>query len=66
VRDIREDSHDKHFQVVYGHLIGKQVDPMELWMGVGYFVHGTGRHANLKPWTSQVELDKLLQDTGRN
>ena len=58
-------SHDNHFHVVYDYLLGKEFRPHQLWLSVGYFVHGTGRHSELKPWKNQEQLDQLLCETGR-
>ncbi len=65
------DSGDHHFYTVYNHLLGKEVDPRELYLSVGFFLNGRGRHATIKPWTaikawdSEKLLEKLKRDTGR-
>ena len=59
------DSHETHFYAVYDHLLGKEVDSKQLWLSVGYFLHGRGCHSTIKPWRNEEQREQLLQDTGR-
>lgn len=58
-------SHGAHFHTVRDYLTGREVVPSKLWLSVGYFIHGTGAHATIKPWKTTEQLDQLLEDTGR-
>lgn len=58
-------SHDNHFKVVHDFLLDREVEPNQLWLSVGYFTHGVGRHASFKPWKNREQLDRLLCATGR-
>lgn len=62
---LLKDSHHHHFHTVYDHLIGKEVDLEELWLSVGYFLHGRGQHASFPPWRNEEQLAQLKRDTGR-
>ena len=64
-KDTFSESGDEHFRVVYDYLIGKSSNTYHLWLSVGYFVEGAGRHAGLKPWKNQEELNHLLLATKR-
>ncbi len=64
--EILKDSHDRHFYVVYDHLIGKtEAESHQLWLSVGYFVHGRGTYSTIKPWRNEEQLEQLLEETGR-
>ncbi len=63
--EMLKDSADNHFQTVLAHLNGKEVDPIQLWLSVGYFLFGIGRHATIKPWNNKEQRDQLLYDTHR-
>jgi hypothetical protein len=41
------------------------VSPNQLWLSVGYFIHGRGCHSTIKPWRNEKQRKQLLQDTGR-
>lgn len=62
---LLEDSHDRHFHTVYDYLLGKETDPNQLWSSVGYFLHGRGRHASIKPWRNEEQREELKRVTGR-
>ena len=63
--EMLKDSADNHFQTVLAHLNGKEVDLNQLWLSVGYFLYGIGRHATIKPWRSEEQLVQLKINTGR-
>ena len=65
VDEVLKDSHDPHFHTVYDYLLGKFTNPIQLWLSVGYFLHGRGRSATIKPWRSEEQRTQLLEDTGR-
>lgn len=58
-------SADTHFQTVLAYLNGKKIEPVKLWLSVGYFLYGNGRHASIKPWNNKEQLDKLKWETHR-
>ncbi len=63
--EMLKGSADNHFQTVLARLNGKKVDPLQLWLSVGYFLYGIGRHATIKPWRNERQLDQLKRDTHR-
>ncbi len=60
-----ENSHDYHFNTVYDYLIEREVRYGQLWLSVGYFLDGAGRHAKIKPWRNEEQLKRLKRDTDR-
>ncbi len=62
---ILDDSHDRHFHVVYDYFLGKEIAFNQLWLSSGYFFYGRGTHSTLKPWHNEEQRQQLLQDTGR-
>lgn len=62
---IVDDSHDRHFQVVYGYFLGKGASFDQLWLSTGYFFYGRGKHSTIKPWSNEEQRQQLLRETGR-
>lgn len=54
---------DRHKEIIGAYLHGEPVSDSQLWLSVGYFHAGSGRHLP-KP-VSPAEWERLLKETGR-
>lgn len=56
--------HGRHRRVIERHLTGEEVSHNQLWLSVGYFLHGTGRHTD-QSFATPEQWEKLAKETGR-
>ncbi|MBD3261596.1 MAG: hypothetical protein GF334_07945 [Candidatus Altiarchaeales archaeon] len=66
VPDVIQAIHDKHKETVLAAVAGDEVYEANLWLAVGYFVHGAGRWRKKDLVLSQDQWLDLLIRTGRN